>query len=538
MVHQHFKLIEPLTVAEIIYMPSNQCKFMLNLKQMNEKIIELSNQFNLPVDPTAKIWQLSVGEQQRVEIVKLLFNGAEILILDEPTAVLTPQESRALFANLRKLADAGKAVLYITHKLFEVTENADRITVLRHGKSVATMRNENVFNPAALDDNSRAGADLLWAARYAPSMYGATTPFTTEATPAYSHMYMLMDWTAYLAQRGGEQRAAKILSAVAGSSIPAIGTAQRDALRSQVSRMRDHATSLGLRTSEAYNDLPYYHAWVEGTGSTAELNGDGRMSGYRYNAWGGSVGMDMDVDNTTSLGIGLTALYGDLKAGSADNLDGKLDSYYLSFMGRFKSARWGHTLVATAGLNQARMDRTVNYEVGQYKTHGNTDGWGVGLMYEVTYDVALNEEGSSILQPLFNVSVARTTLKGYTESGEEYLGLNVGKQEWTTSTVGVGVRWLTEVGESAFSRNAKLELRANVAQDLGDTQGETEVALLANPAVSRKVKATEVGSTALQLGVGLSLPVDENNQVYVNAGADMRAHMNSWNASVGYKISF
>ena len=144
MVHQHFKLIEPLTVAENIYMPSHKCKFFLNLKEMNEKITELSNQFNLPVDPTAKIWQLSVGEQQRVEIVKLLFNGAEILILDEPTSVLTPQESRALFANLRKLADEGKAVLYITHKMFEVMENADRITVLRHGESVATMENKNI----------------------------------------------------------------------------------------------------------------------------------------------------------------------------------------------------------------------------------------------------------------------------------------------------------------------------------------------------------------------------------------------------------
>ena len=93
MIHQHFKLIEPLTVAENIYMPSKNCKFMLNLKEMNDRITELSKQFNLPVDPKAKIWQLAVGEQQRVEIVKLLFNGAEILILDEPTAVLTPQES-------------------------------------------------------------------------------------------------------------------------------------------------------------------------------------------------------------------------------------------------------------------------------------------------------------------------------------------------------------------------------------------------------------------------------------------------------------
>jgi ABC-type uncharacterized transport system ATPase subunit len=93
----------------------------------------------LKVDPTAKIWQLSVGEQQRVEIIKLLYRGAEILILDEPTAVLTPQEVGELFITLKKMAAIGKAVIVITHKLNEVMEVANRITVLRSGKSVATV---------------------------------------------------------------------------------------------------------------------------------------------------------------------------------------------------------------------------------------------------------------------------------------------------------------------------------------------------------------------------------------------------------------
>ncbi len=139
MVHQHFKLIESLSVMENLYVASDECKFHLNTNQMRQRVKECSQQFNLPVDPDAKIWQLSVGEQQRVEIVKLLFHGAELLILDEPTAVLTPQESRALFSTLRKMADDGKSILYITHKMFEVMEYSDRITVLRHGKSVGTM---------------------------------------------------------------------------------------------------------------------------------------------------------------------------------------------------------------------------------------------------------------------------------------------------------------------------------------------------------------------------------------------------------------
>lgn len=144
MVHQHFKLIEPLTVAENIYLACGACKYYLNLTEMNEDVRKRSESYNLPVDPAAKIWQLSVGEQQRVEIVKLLFRGADILIFDEPTAVLTPQESDALFATLHDMAKNGKSILFITHKMAEVMEHADRITVLRGGKSLAPMMRGDV----------------------------------------------------------------------------------------------------------------------------------------------------------------------------------------------------------------------------------------------------------------------------------------------------------------------------------------------------------------------------------------------------------
>ncbi|MDD2498481.1 MAG: ABC transporter ATP-binding protein [Desulfitobacteriaceae bacterium] len=139
MVHQHFRLVRPLTVAENIILGSQSTSFWLNKKKINEKIKSLSEQYGLAVDPQAKVWQLSVGEQQRVEIIKILYRGSDILILDEPTAVLTPQESKDLFATLRRMADAGKSVIVITHKMQEVMDAADRVTVLRGGKSVATL---------------------------------------------------------------------------------------------------------------------------------------------------------------------------------------------------------------------------------------------------------------------------------------------------------------------------------------------------------------------------------------------------------------
>ena len=139
MVHQHFRLIAPLSVAENVMLTSGKCPTIIKEKEMNEAVRKCSEEFGLGLAPEAKIWQLSVGEQQRVEIVKLLYRGAEILILDEPTAVLTPQESIEMFKTLRRMADSGKAVVFISHKMNEVMENADRITVLRGGKTIATV---------------------------------------------------------------------------------------------------------------------------------------------------------------------------------------------------------------------------------------------------------------------------------------------------------------------------------------------------------------------------------------------------------------
>ena len=139
MVHQHFRLIPTLTVAENVYLYSGKKSFFLNRDKMEKEIRECSGQYNLQVTPEAYVWQLSVGEQQRVEIIKLLHQGAEVLILDEPSAVLTPQEAQSMFDTLRKMADSGKAVIVISHKMNEVMKNADRITVLKNGRVEDTM---------------------------------------------------------------------------------------------------------------------------------------------------------------------------------------------------------------------------------------------------------------------------------------------------------------------------------------------------------------------------------------------------------------
>lgn len=154
MVHQHFMLVPTLTVAEnvVLGLPSSRGP-LLDLDRASTRILELSKQYGLKVDPKAYIWQLSVGEQQRVEILKVLYRGAELLILDEPTAVLTPQEVDELFATLHKMIHLGHSLIFITHKLWEIMQISDRVTVLRAGKSVQTVRTQ--------DTNQRELARLM-----------------------------------------------------------------------------------------------------------------------------------------------------------------------------------------------------------------------------------------------------------------------------------------------------------------------------------------------------------------------------------------
>src|SRR5687768_1923321 len=141
MVHQHFMLIPVMTVAENIVLATEPVKngILLDYAAAEKRVREISTRFGLAVDPRALVQDITVGQQQRVEILKALYRGADILVLDEPTAVLTPQEAQELFAIIRSLTEQGKSIIFISHKLNEVTDIADRITVLRRGKKVETL---------------------------------------------------------------------------------------------------------------------------------------------------------------------------------------------------------------------------------------------------------------------------------------------------------------------------------------------------------------------------------------------------------------
>ncbi|QPC46402.1 ABC transporter ATP-binding protein [Mangrovibacillus cuniculi] len=169
MVHQHFMLVETFTVTENIVLGSEPTKAgaFVNMKDAEQKVGEISQKYGLAVDPKAKISDISVGMQQRVEILKTLYRGAEILIFDEPTAVLTPQEIQELIQIMKNLINEGKSIILITHKLKEIMEVCDRVTVIRKGKGIGTV-NVSDTNPNDL-------ANL---------MVGREVEFTTEKITA------------------------------------------------------------------------------------------------------------------------------------------------------------------------------------------------------------------------------------------------------------------------------------------------------------------------------------------------------------------
>jgi len=172
MVHQHFMLIPVMTVAENVVLASEPTRagLLLDYEAAGKRVQELARTFNFAIDPDARVENITVGQQQRVEILKALYRGSDILILDEPTAVLTPQEATELFTILQTLKREGMAIIFISHKLNEVLEIADRVTVLRRGKKVETLPREGATEESLA--RLMVGREVLLRVDKAPTTLG------------------------------------------------------------------------------------------------------------------------------------------------------------------------------------------------------------------------------------------------------------------------------------------------------------------------------------------------------------------------------
>ena len=338
---------------------------------------------------------------------------------------------------------------------------------------------------------------------------------------------------------GRTQEASKLMASAAGTTVTSLGAAQRTAMRDQMGYIRNRLVNAGVDDTVYNEDLPYFHLWAQATGNHAELDGGNDESGFTLNSWGGTVGFDVDAGERMNLGLAVTASYGDLDAEGAEQANGDFDTWYVNLFSKIKIKRWTHKAIATLGLTDAELNRTVALGDTSYRAEGSTNGTSYGFMYELTYDTYLNDEETAILQPLLNLSVVNGRIDGYTETGDAgNAALHVGKQTMTTGTIALGARVMGELSMNALGRASFGEFRVNLAQDMGDNRSEADVAFTGTPGVTATLRGAKAGTTGVQIGAGLTVPLEEHSSIYFDVNADFRAHASSVNGSVGYKYDF
>ena len=380
----------------------------------------------------------------------------------------------------------------------------------------------NPLLDTATHPNAVAGAELLW---------GAEAPVGGELEDVYNAVNEMI-------AAGNAAGANETMAAVAGSSTASLGMAFAGDVERQLRAIRNRTTTMGVNQCVVNEGMPYFNAWVNAEGNFGELDQDGLASGYQLDSWGGTVGFDVDVNPNLTLGLAVTAMYGDLTVDGPDMLEGDLDTYYVTAFARYSKRAWTHTFIGTIGKMDGSYERTVNYAGGSYKTEGDTDGMAFGLMYEVGRVYALTEDGDACLQPVFNIAYRHTTVGGYTEDGGD-AALDVDDQTLDTITLGAGARMQAVVGENLYNRTSVLELRALAKLDVGDRASEADVAFIGGGSRAT-VESAELGAFGVELGAGLSIPVGDENDgtIFFDVSAELRSGYSNVNGTVGYRINF
>lgn len=387
----------------------------------------------------------------------------------------------------------------------------------------------NLFRTNPMEKNAAAGADMLWAASDPNSVNWQRL---TAGDVSSSDLYRLVDVVSALDNKTQAGKMGEILAAAAGASTSVLGAAFAQDMERQLQAVRNRTTSMN-----ADDRSRGFNVWLNGEGSYHKLDADSLAPGYTLSSWGGTVGMDMSVNNHTTVGLALSALYGRLKTDSADNGRGDMDTTYATFFARVSQGAWMHTILFSGGMADVKLNRTVNYGDYSYKTKGSTDGYAAGLLYELGYAHIMNPEGSFLLQSVFNVELRHATINGYNETGSD-AGLTVGDADYNTLTVGAGARMQAMVGSRALNRSALLEARALVKVDAGDRSGKVENDFINGNRTKRELESAEIGAVGIELGAGVTVPVGKRGSFFMDGSVELRAGYSSLDANVGYKVSF
>ena len=452
---------------------------------------------------------------------KLTLNGTAINITQADSAIviagITPYVNT--IADLDATNGTAKVTL-IGAGLNKYFENAR----LENSQIVAD-RNADYVEEAVrpTTENGAAGAALL-----SDSLFYVNPQAQPETAPMQAALLDAVD---------NGNMTDKDLAAVAGASVTSMGMALSGDVERQLRAIRNRTTTMGVNECVVNEGMPYFNAWVNAEGNNTKLDKDSTFAGYDLNSWGGTVGMDVDFDPHFTAGLAITAMYGDLTANAADSAEGDMDTYYVSAFARYAASAWTHTFVATMGIMDATLNRTVYAGGNSYKTEGNTGGMSFGLMYEAGYVVPMNEDATACLQPIFNVMLRHSSVDSYTEKGSD-AALEVGSQSMTTLTFGLGARMQAVVGESLYNRASIFEARALAKLDVGDHSSEADVAFLGGHG-SAGVESAELGAFGVELGAGLTIPVgDDDGSIFVDGSVELRSGYTNVNGTVGYRINF
>lgn len=394
--------------------------------------------------------------------------------------------------------------------------------------TTVTAETADFHASAALTQNGRTGAAML------DDLYATTNP---QLNAPGSVAASVLNELEQMILAGDSAAADRRMAAVAGASATAMGMAFAGDVQRQLKAIRNRTTTMGVNDAYVNPDMPYFNAWVNAEGSYRSLEQDSTYAGYEFNSWGGTLGFDADITPNWTAGLALTAMYGSLTAKSAEMAEGDLNTYYVTAFARYAPSAWAHTFVASVGMADASLDRTVSYSGGSYRTGGDTDGYGFGLMYELGYTVPLDEDGQSALQPVFNITYTHSNLGAYSESGD--MAVRFGDQTMDTLTLGLGLRAQTTIGENIYNRTSLLEGRVLAKCDIGDRSSSASAALAALGRTAGEVESAEVGAFGVELGAGLTIPVgQEGGSLFFDASLELRADYTNVNATVGYRINF
>ena len=329
----------------------------------------------------------------------------------------------------------------------------------------------------------------------------------------------------------------KLGAALAGSSLSAVGLALADDVQRQLRSIRNRTTTMGVNECVVNEDMPYVNGWISGDGNYRQLSESGTDAGYQVSSWGGTVGVDVDVNPNLTLGVAVSALFGDYTGKAADTLTGDLDTQYVSLFARVSTGSWVNTFVGTLGRADVDLERTLPGIAG--KTTYKTNGMMFGFLYEIARTFALNEDASTCVQPLFNMSFTHTSLDSATEGGTADTRLTTDSASLTQFSLGLGGRLQSIVGENEYNRASIFEARALLKLDFGDRYNKLNTALAALPNASVGIRSNESGVIGGEVGATLTIPLSQDaGSVFFDVNADFRADEVGVNGSVGYRVNF